>query len=88
MFSISISLLVVTLPSHLSQDLILKETTKEFKPQICKHYVVIMIIIVIIAMLTLWYSIMLHVELISFYHAFMLTLQKSLTSHALWLPQA
>ena len=47
------------------------------------HHVDINVIIVIIAMLTLCYSIMLHATLILLYHAFMLTLHNSLTSHAL-----
>ena len=47
------------------------------------HHVVI---VVIIAMLTLCYSIMSHAALIIFYRAFMLTLHKSLIPRALWLP--
>ena len=38
------------------------------------HHVVNIITVVIIAMLTLYYSIALHVRLISFYHISMLTL--------------
>ena len=47
------------------------------------HHVVI---VVIIAILTLCSSVMSHAILLPFYHAFMLTLRKSLISSALWLP--
>ena len=43
------------------------------------------VIVVIIATLTLCYSVMSHAKLILFYHTLMLTLQKSLISRALWL---
>ena len=48
------------------------------------HYSVI---VVIIAMSTLSYSIVSHNTLILYDHASMLTLQTSLISRALWLPQ-
>ena len=49
------------------------------------HHDIIVVIIVIMATLTLKYSIMSHATLILFYHASMLTLQNSYT---LWLRQA
>ena len=45
-------------------------------------------LILFIATLTLWHSIMSHATWILFYHAPMLTLRDSLNSTALWLPQA
>jgi hypothetical protein len=89
------SLFVDTFPSHMSHVLTLKQSTKEYKPHARMHHVLIVVIIVIIAMLTLCYSIMSHTTLIllSFYFFIfdqesMLTLQNSLISHELWLPQA
>ena len=83
-FSIRISLLVVTFPSHISRVLtLMKQPIKEFKPHACTHHIVITIII---AMSTLCYSIMPHTTLILYYHASMLTLHTSFISRALWLP--
>ena len=53
---------------------------KKFKPHTRTHHVVV---IVILAMLTLCYSIMSHATLVLYYHAFMLTLHASLMSCAL-----
>ena len=89
MFSVKVSLLVVTFASHISWVLTLKKTTKEFKAHTHMHHVVIIItiIIFIIVMLTLCYSIMSHAILILFFdRTSMLTLDISLMSHALWVP--
>ena len=48
----------------------------------------IIVVIVIIAILTLCYSIMSRITLFLLYHANMLTLHNSWISRALWLPQA
>ena len=50
------------------------------------QHIVIIVITVIIAMLTLRYSIVSHTTLL-FYHASMLTLHNSSIPRALWLPQ-
>ena len=63
----------------------IKIITKKFKPHTRMRHIVI---IVIIAMLTLCYSMMAHATRILYYHASMLTLQSSLISCALWLPLA
>ena len=68
-------------PSHISQVLTIKWTTKEFKQHAHTHH------IVIIAMLTLCYSIMLYATLILFYYASVLTPQNPVISHVVWLPQ-
>ena len=52
------------------------------------HHAVINVVSVIVAMLILWYSMMLRVILILFYHASILTLDNFLIFCALWLPQA
>ena len=72
MFSLQISLLVVTFPSHISWILTLKCSTKEFKPHVHMHHVVIIVIIVIIAMVLFH-----NVTLILYYHASMLPLHTS-----------
>ena len=58
--------------------LTLKQSAKEFKPHTHMHHVVINAINVIIAMLTLCYSIMSHAKPILYYHTSMLTLRNSL----------
>ena len=65
----------------------IKRNNKEIKPHAHTHHVVIVVIIVDFAILNVCYSITLHTTLILFYHASMLTLQYSLLSRALWLPQ-
>ena len=82
MFPAWTSLLVVTFSSLISWVLTLKWTITEFQPHARMHHVVI------IAMLISCYFIMSHATLIIFYHASMWTLHNSLTSRALWLPQA
>ena len=82
---VQISLLVLIFSSHTSWVLTLKQSTKEIKPQARTHYVVV---IVIIAMLTLFYSIMSNDTSILYYNTSKLTLQTSLIPHALWLPHA
>jgi hypothetical protein len=70
-------------PSHISWILTFKKTTQEFKSRACMHHVVIIVNIVIIAVVTLCYSIMSHVTLVLFYHASMLTPQNSFISQHL-----
>ena len=70
---VKISLLVVTFPSHTSQISTLKQSTKEFKPHARTHHIVIIVNIIIMAMLTLWYSLMSHATLILYYHTSTLT---------------
>ena len=52
------------------------------------HDVAIDVIMVVIVMLTLCYSMMSHVTIVTHvYHTFMFTLHNSLISRALWLPE-
>ena len=51
------------------------------------HHVVIIVVITIIAVLTLYYSIMSHATLMLIYQESILTLQNYLISHALQMPQ-
>jgi hypothetical protein len=48
MFLVQISLLVLTFPSHISQILTLKYSSKEFKLGVHMHHVVIIVIIVMV----------------------------------------
>ena len=81
MCSIYIFLLAVTFPSHISWVLTLKKSSKECKAHSHTHH------IVIIAMLTVCHSTMSNDTLISYHHASMLTLQTSVISRALCMPQ-
>jgi hypothetical protein len=74
------SLSLLSYPPHTLEVLTLKLSIKEFRPHAHTHHVVI---VVIIAMLTLCYLIMLHAILSLYFHTSRLTLQTSLLSHAL-----
>ena len=56
---------------------VIKQSTKEFKPHVRMHHIVVIVIILVIVMLPMCYSTMSHVTLVLYYHASIQTLHTS-----------